>query len=200
MVLVLGLSWNSFKVDSVASNIFVGGKHCSLKWHLFRLHKCTMQSPWIVLGLCSFHNCCIEERWQRCVNVSSPKLGGTRYKLANRSHYSKIRELNDGNKNWKQIQTNQTNVGPTNFELWVMETELWVMENSKSKQPLYLTHLWHIFLLKISTHYLYLKISHTSLFQFFCTYFHIISPFILCPWLYDWIGLHCGTKSKIMFY
>ena len=185
MVLVLGLSWNSFKVDFAASNIFLGGKHCSLKWHLFRLHKCTMQSPWIVPGLCSFHNCCIEERWQRCVNVSSPKLGGTRYKLANGSHYSKIKELSDGNKNWKQIQTA---VGPTNFELCMMETELWVMENSKSKQPLYLTLLWHIFLLKISTHYLYLKISHTwhisfSIFLHILSYYLSIHSLSLPLWL-----------------
>ena len=33
----------------------------------------------------------------------------------------------------------------------------------------YFTHFWHIFFLKISTHYFYLKISHMSLFYFLCS-------------------------------
>ena len=38
-------------------------------------------------------------------------------------HHSKIRELSDGNKTWKHIQTRFLSVGPTIFELWVMETQ-----------------------------------------------------------------------------
>ena len=56
--------------------------------------------------------------------------------LVSITHHSKIRELSDENKNWKQIQTNQTAVGSTSFELWVMKTKWWVMENTKFKQPL----------------------------------------------------------------
>ena len=52
------------------------------------------------------------------------------------TYHSKIRELSNGNKTWKQIQTSFLSVGPTIFELWVMETELWVMETQKPKQPL----------------------------------------------------------------
>ena len=36
-------------------------------------------------------------------------------------NHSKIKE--DGNKNWKHPQTNHLAMGPTYFELWVMETE-----------------------------------------------------------------------------
>ena len=42
--------------------------------------------------------------------------------LVSITHHSKIRELSDGNKNWKQCQTDFSAVGPTYFELWVMET------------------------------------------------------------------------------
>ena len=43
------------------------------------------------------------------------------------THHSKIRELSDGNKNWKQCQTDFSAVGPTYF--WVMGDE-----NIKTKQ------------------------------------------------------------------
>ena len=51
------------------------------------------------------------------------------------THHSKIKELSDGNKNWKHIQTLYLTVRPTNFELWVMETELWVMEIENPNRP-----------------------------------------------------------------
>ena len=55
------------------------------------------------------------------------------------THYSKIRELNDENKNWKQSYENPNNLfshGSHNF--WVMSYENRVMSyrNSKSKQPI----------------------------------------------------------------
>ena len=48
----------------------------------------------------------------------------------------KIKELSDGNKNWKHPQTHFSAVGPTIFELWVMKIELWVMEIQKPNSPL----------------------------------------------------------------
>ena len=41
-------------------------------------------------------------------------------------------ETKTGNKN----QTNFSIVGPTYFELWVIETELWVMKITNSNSPL----------------------------------------------------------------
>ena len=54
--------------------------------------------------------------------------------------HSKIKELSDGNKNWKYIQTNYSSMGPTNFELYVMEIKLWVI---KSENPN--SHFFEIF-------------------------------------------------------
>ena len=48
--------------------------------------------------------------------------------LVSITHHSKLRELSDGNKN----QTDFSAMGPTYFELWVMETKLWAMETQKS--------------------------------------------------------------------
>ena len=58
------------------------------------------------------------------------------------THHSKIRELSDGNKNRKQIQIGFFFVGPTYFELWVMETELWVMKTANLNTPL-VTNITH---------------------------------------------------------
>ena len=58
------------------------------------------------------------------------------HNLVSITHYSKIRELSDGNKTWKHNQTDFLSIGPTIFELWEMKTKWWVMETPKSKQPL----------------------------------------------------------------
>ena len=47
------------------------------------------------------------------------------------THHSKIRELSYGNKN----QTHFSVVGPTIFELWMIETELWAMETTNPNNP-----------------------------------------------------------------
>ena len=60
------------------------------------------------------------------------------------THHSKIRELSDGNKNWKQCQTDFSAMGPTYFELWVIETELWVMETQNPNSPLVLLSINYI--------------------------------------------------------
>ena len=60
------------------------------------------------------------------------------------THNSKIRELSDGNRVmktelWKQsyyLPNNLFAMGPTIFELWVMETENWVMEFVNPNTPL----------------------------------------------------------------
>ena len=51
------------------------------------------------------------------------------------NYHSKIRELSDGNKNWKQIQTTSSAVGPTSFELWVMKTEWWWWKTTNPNNP-----------------------------------------------------------------
>ena len=43
------------------------------------------------------------------------------------THNSKIRELGNGNR-VTDFPNNLFAMGPTIFELWVMETEIWVME------------------------------------------------------------------------
>ena len=60
------------------------------------------------------------------------------------THQSKIRELSDGNKNWKQSYENPNNLfSHGSHHFWVMSYGNRVMSygNSKSKQPLsILTH------------------------------------------------------------
>ena len=51
------------------------------------------------------------------------------------THNSKIRELNDGNR-VMNFPYNLFAIGPTIFELWVMEIEIWVMEIAKPNTPL----------------------------------------------------------------
>ena len=43
------------------------------------------------------------------------------------THNSKIRELSNGNK-YMVVPIGLLAMGPTIFELWVMETEIWVMK------------------------------------------------------------------------
>ena len=50
--------------------------------------------------------------------------------LVSITHNSKIRELSDGNR-VMDFPNNLFAMGPTIFELWVMETEIWVMEIAK---------------------------------------------------------------------
>ena len=51
------------------------------------------------------------------------------------THHSKIRELSDGNR-VMVVPNGLLAMGPTIFELWVMETELWVMEIYDPNTPL----------------------------------------------------------------
>ena len=50
-------------------------------------------------------------------------------------HNSKIRELSDGNR-VMDFPNNLFAIDLTIFELWVMETEIWVMEIAKPNTPL----------------------------------------------------------------
>ena len=52
--------------------------------------------------------------------------------------------MSDENKNWKQCQTHFSTVGPTYFELWVIETKLWMMEIENPNNPLYCWN-WNFF-------------------------------------------------------
>ena len=50
------------------------------------------------------------------------------------THNSKIRELSDGNK-VMDFPNNLFTMGRTIFELWVMKTEIWIMEIAKPNTP-----------------------------------------------------------------
>ena len=63
------------------------------------------------------------------------KLPYCHYNSVSITHHSKIRELSNWNKNWKHIQTHYSAMGPTSFDLWVMETELSVMEIENPNSP-----------------------------------------------------------------
>ena len=56
--------------------------------------------------------------------------------LVSITYNSKIRELSDGNR-VIVCQTNLFVIGPTIFELWVMEIENWVTEIGKPNNPLF---------------------------------------------------------------
>ena len=51
------------------------------------------------------------------------------------THNSKIRELSNGNK-YMVVPIGLLAMGPTIFELWVMETEIWVMKIDEPNTPL----------------------------------------------------------------
>ena len=50
------------------------------------------------------------------------------------THNSKIRELSDGNR-VMDFPNNLFAMGPTIFELWVMETENWVTKKANPNAP-----------------------------------------------------------------
>ena len=56
------------------------------------------------------------------------------------THNLKIRELSDGTELWKQsyhLPNNLFDIGPTIFELWVMETENWVIKKGNLIKSLF---------------------------------------------------------------
>ena len=55
--------------------------------------------------------------------------------LVSITHYSKIRELSNGNR-VMVVPNGLLVMSPTIFELWVMETKLWVMEIDDPNTPL----------------------------------------------------------------
>ena len=79
--------------------------------------SCVLHWQWVHACGCNYKN--VIENWVlETKNVFSVSI----------THHSKIKELSDGNKNRKQIQTDFFFVKPTYFELWMMETKLWIME------------------------------------------------------------------------
>ena len=59
--------------------------------------------------------------------------------LVSITHNSKIRELSDGNR-VMVVSNGLLALGPTIFELWVMEIEIWIMEIDEPNTPLVFCH------------------------------------------------------------
>ena len=104
------------------------------------------------------------------------------------THHSKIRELNDGNKN----QTDFSAMGPTYFELWVMEIELWTMETQNQTVSILLN------IQVIHHHYCCsFLISFFLLFVFQVLFFWVCSLCSRCMWIEReinttfWYGFSC---------